>query len=170
MRTLEIEFTAEIKGIEFTHTFEFTDAETEQDVKEAIAEAYNEEQEEDENGNKPEDVTADDVEITGNDCTEPEINTNFDLYTYAEYYCNSDYQEIEVLKAAYACDVQPAYVDETYSGEFRDDADFAEETAHQLGLTDNQQQWPLNCIDWDQAAKELMYDYCEDNGHYFRNR
>lgn len=164
MRTLEIEFTTEIKGIEFTHTFEFTDAETEDDVKEAIAEAYNDQKEDEE-----EDVTADDVEIITNDCTEPELDNSFDLYTYAEYYCNSDNYEIEVLKAAYNCDVQPADIDEAYAGEFEDDADFAEETADQLGLTDNNQRWPLNCIDWHQAAKELMYDYCEDNGHYFRN-
>ncbi len=136
MRTLEIEFTAEIKGIEFTHTFEFTDCETEEDVKSAIAEAYNEEQEEDEEGNKPEEITADDIEIIGKDCNEPEIDTSFDLFTYAKYYCNSDNYDVEVLKAAYNCDVQPADVDEAYSGEFKDDEDFAEDMAEQTGLID----------------------------------
>jgi hypothetical protein len=164
MRTLEIEFTAIIKEIEFTHSFEFTDNESEDDVKEAICEAYNDQKEDDEV-----DITPDEVDIISNDCTDPEIDTNFDLYTYAEYYCNSNDHEIEVLKAAYNCGISATDVDEAYSGEYSDEAAFAEDMADQLGLTDNNQSWPLNCIDWDQAAKELMYDYCADSGHYFRN-
>lgn len=41
--------------------------------------------------------------------------------------------------------------------------------ADQLGAIDNSARWPQTCIDWEQAAKELRYDYSEDNGHYFRN-
>lgn len=59
--------------------------------------------------------------------------------------------------------------EEAYQGEYRSDEDFAEEMAEELGLIDNNLSWPHNCIDWECAAKELMYDYSEENGHYFRN-
>lgn len=29
--------------------------------------------------------------------------------------------------------------------------------------------WPNTCIDWEQAARELMCDYSESNGYYFRS-
>lgn len=59
-------------------------------------------------------------------------------------------------------------VEEAYMGEYENDEIFAEETAEQCGYEINNT-WPHNCIDWSHAARELMYDYFEDNGHYFRN-
>lgn len=59
--------------------------------------------------------------------------------------------------------------DEAYQGEYKDDEDFAREMADQLGSVDKNASWPMNCIDWEFAAKELMYDYFESNGHYFRS-
>ena len=59
--------------------------------------------------------------------------------------------------------------EEAYAGEFRDDADFAQDMADNLGAVDNNLSWPHNCIDWEQAAHELMYDYSEHDGYYFRN-
>jgi antirestriction protein len=56
---------------------------------------------------------------------------------------------------------------ESYQGEFDSDSDFAYDMAEQLGLIDHT--WPNNCIDWDHAALELMYDYFQINGHYFRS-
>ena len=38
--------------------------------------------------------------------------------------------------------------------------DYAEELAYECDLVDETVGWPLNCIDWDHAAKELKYDYC----------
>ncbi len=60
-------------------------------------------------------------------------------------------------------------VEEAYCGEFESDEKFAMEQADQLGLIDNDLQWPYTCIDWEQAAKELMFDYFESDGFYFRN-
>lgn len=61
--------------------------------------------------------------------------------------------------------------DEAYSGAFRTDEEFAEETAISIGAIDPRvgARWPHNCIDWEQAASELMQDYFEVNGHYFRS-
>ena len=75
----------------------------------------------------------------------------------------------DVVNAALACDVQLEDISEAYQGQFRNDTDFAQEMAEQLGDVKKDVQWPYTCIDWEHAAKELMYDYCEDSGHYFRN-
>ena len=75
----------------------------------------------------------------------------------------------DVISAAIDCDIQPVDIDEAYSGEYSSDEDFAEETAESCGMIDKSLSWPYTCIDWECAARELMYDYSEANGHYFRN-
>jgi antirestriction protein len=77
----------------------------------------------------------------------------------------------DVIDAAIECDVQLENVEEAYSGHFRSDEDFAEDMAEQCGNipTAGSSQWPLYCIDWTYAARELMYDYSESGGHYFRS-
>lgn len=37
--------------------------------------------------------------------------------------------------------------------------DYAQELAEDIGATNPDAQWPHTCIDWDQAARELQYDY-----------
>jgi antirestriction protein len=59
--------------------------------------------------------------------------------------------------------------EETYCGEFSSDEDFARDMAEQLGDIKKDVSWPYTCIDWEYASKELMYDYSESNGYYFRN-
>lgn len=58
---------------------------------------------------------------------------------------------------------------EAYQGEYSNDQDFAQSMAEELGLIKENVGWPYTCIDWEFAAKELMYDYSEENGFYFRN-
>ena len=58
--------------------------------------------------------------------------------------------------------------EEAYAGDFDSDKDFAMDMAEQIGF-ENPSNWPYNCIDWEFAGKELMYDYFEVDGHYFRN-
>lgn len=43
---------------------------------------------------------------------------------------------------------------------------YAQELAEDCGLIDSGAQWPNTCINWDQAARELQYDYtsCEIDG------
>lgn len=74
----------------------------------------------------------------------------------------------EVLEAAYECDIEPDRVEECYVGEFDSDSAFAFDMAEQIGEIPNDNHWPHYCIDWQYAARELMYDYCSSNGHYFR--
>lgn len=44
----------------------------------------------------------------------------------------------------------------TYESYFRT---YAEELADDIGAIPRDAQWPLTCIDWEQAARELRYDY-----------
>jgi len=37
--------------------------------------------------------------------------------------------------------------------------DYAMELAEDIGAIDLNARWPMTCIDWDQAARELQYDY-----------
>lgn len=37
--------------------------------------------------------------------------------------------------------------------------DYAQELAEDCGMIPADAQWPNNCIDWEQAARELRYDY-----------
>jgi hypothetical protein len=37
--------------------------------------------------------------------------------------------------------------------------EYARELADDLGMIDNSASWPMNCIDWSQAADELRVDY-----------
>lgn len=80
----------------------------------------------------------------------------------------------EEINQAYIDNVGEEYAEadqvaEAYQGEFRSDIDFAQELADQLGTVNESATWPMNCIDWEQAAREIMYDYFESNGFYFRN-
>ncbi|MFA5299495.1 MAG: hypothetical protein WC389_15000, partial [Lutibacter sp.] len=81
----------------------------------------------------------------------------------------SGYNELEVLENGLQADVQFSDIDEAYNGHFSNDEDFAYQMADELGYLDDKKSWPYTCIDWEQAAKELMYDYSENGGYYFRN-
>ena len=57
-------------------------------------------------------------------------------------------------------------IDEDYFEEY------AQELAQDIGAIGRDAQWPLNCIDWEQAAEELKGDYrtadYNGNTYYFR--
>lgn len=88
-----------------------------------------------------------------------------------EYGIDEKIYSDEIVQAFVDCFSQEdlEHLEESYSGSFRNDAEFAQDMADNVGPRMDDLQWPLTCIDWDQAAKELMYDYCKENGHYFRN-
>lgn len=79
----------------------------------------------------------------------------------------------EIIEAGLDCDVAPDNIEEAYQGEFDNDSDFAEQTCndiYDLGNMGNNGGWhPANYIDWERVAHDLMLDYCESNGFYFRN-
>lgn len=85
------------------------------------------------------------------------------------YYETSSLDDIKVWAAAHSCGIDFSNVEEAYQGSYKDDEDFAYETACQIGAINDKVNWPYTCIDWRHAARELMNDYCGDNGYYFRN-
>jgi|TARA_Y100000310_G_scaffold282497_1_gene303788 antirestriction protein len=59
--------------------------------------------------------------------------------------------------------------EEAYQGQWPNDEEFAQQMAEDCGLINESATWPNNCIDWEYASRELMYDYSEERGYYFRN-
>jgi len=59
--------------------------------------------------------------------------------------------------------------EEAYQGQYDNDVDLAQQLAEDCGYIETNLSWPHNCIDWEYAAKELMYDYSAEDGYYFRN-
>lgn len=63
-------------------------------------------------------------------------------------------------------------IEEAYCGQFQSDEEFAQDMVDNLGVKVGRNEpleWPMYCIDWEWAARELMMDYSEESGHYFRN-
>jgi len=170
MRYLEITFTYAINGMEEKQrTFDIAE-ETEKDVQQMIAEAE-QEQAEDERGEDEVKYSAEMVKIleANADLVPDEYNNLESIFDFAAAYSCTD-QDTEVIAAALYLSIEPKNIDEAYHGSFNNDEHFAKETAEQCGeYNQRDERWPKNCIDWELAAKELMYDYCEQNGHYFRN-
>ena len=73
------------------------------------------------------------------------------------------------IESAINCGVNLSDIDEAYQGKFGSDEHFAREMAEQLGELGRDAKWPHTCIDWEHAAHELMYDYSEDGGYYWRS-
>ncbi len=86
-------------------------------------------------------------------------------------FSNLDEEEREKIDAFVNCfggDIKQALekYEDAFAGQYDSDEDFAQDMAEQTGINLNQG-WPFNCIDWEQAARELMFDYHCDNGFYF---
>ena len=60
--------------------------------------------------------------------------------------------------------------EESFYGKFETDREFAEAFFFDfLDDKDILDKWPFNCIDWDDAASELMHDYFKVENFYFRH-
>ena len=80
----------------------------------------------------------------------------------------TSYLDAEVFEAAAELDIEPDMTEELYQGEYDNDEDFAYQLADDLGLVPEGNDWPSSYIDWSAAARDLMMDYGESGGHYFR--
>jgi hypothetical protein len=84
-----------------------------------------------------------------------------------EIFVESGYQGVEIDQ-----EVLDTFRD-VYAGVYQSRREFAMEMAEESGYDFTKEQWPATCIDWDYAARELMYDYWDENGacglHFFRN-
>lgn len=52
-----------------------------------------------------------------------------------------------------------ASFEDAYAGEWSGKQDFAQDLAEDIGALPHDYQWPTSCIDWEQATRELFYDY-----------
>ena len=73
----------------------------------------------------------------------------------------------DVIKAALACDVQPSDIAEAYQGKHGSDKDFVQQLMDDLGELPKLPTYVH--IDWERTAHDVMMDYSESDGHYFRN-
>jgi antirestriction protein len=88
-----------------------------------------------------------------------------EVYYYADT-CNGG--DKEVIDAGLDCEIPLDSIMNAYIGSYDSDSDFAYDMADQCGyINDISEQWPFCHVDWQAAAKALMYDNVESNGHYF---
>lgn len=60
-------------------------------------------------------------------------------------------------------------ISDSYYGTYDSDEEFAQQIAEDMGDIQEDVKWPYTAIDWELAARDLMYDFCEHDGYYFRN-
>ena len=145
--------------------FEVT-PDSEESIRDQIVEAHSEDIEpEDVEDIEPEDV--EDIEVSNwGDFDEYESLKDLEII-YEIFDINPTY-DLDVIDAGVACDISIEDIDEAYTGSYRDNEEFAEEMAESIGAIDRNAAWPVCYIDWERAANDLMMDYSEENGHYFR--
>jgi antirestriction protein len=95
-----------------------------------------------------------------------EYDLDADFFEYKDFLENT-YMDKGAVDAGLYLDIPLESIEEAYAGEFKSDADFAENMAEQCGLISDDAKWPHTCIDWERAALDLMMDYSEEKGYYF---
>ena len=89
---------------------------------------------------------------------------------YWEYLSAIEYSHLdaEVFASAAELGINYDMVEELYQGQYDSDEDFAYQQADDMGLVPDGNDWPTSYIDWERAARDLMMDYGESGGYYFR--
>jgi antirestriction protein len=103
--------------------------------------------------------------IPGSMICEGDLNVN--IYDFIDA-VNNSHIDYEVFLSAIESGIDWDSVEESYRGEAQSDEDFALEFAEETGFC-QPSEWPFYAIDWKAAARDLMYDYTEVDGHYFYN-
>lgn len=90
--------------------------------------------------------------------------------TREELLKNTSYDEdvIDAYLELAGADANIEELENSYQGKFDSNADFAQFMAEETADMPRDMNWPFYCIDWEWAAGDLMMDYEEVNGHYFR--
>lgn len=74
----------------------------------------------------------------------------------------------EGIKAGLELGISPERLEDSYSGKWDSDEDFAQDLVESCG--DIPRNLPCYIhIDWEGTARDIMMDYSEENGHYFRS-
>jgi antirestriction protein len=95
-----------------------------------------------------------------------EYDLSDDFWAYSEFLDNTALDQ-EAVDAGLDCDIPLDKIEDAYQGEFESDEDFAQQLAEDVGDLRDDLRWPYTCIDWEWAARDLMYDYTASDGHYF---
>lgn len=75
--------------------------------------------------------------------------------------------DIEIWEAGVDAGIDFEYIVEAYQGEFNNDIEFVQDLLDQIGdLPDLPNYIHIN---WEMTANDVMMDYSESNGSYFRN-
>ena len=89
-----------------------------------------------------------------------------DLYDYVNAIDSTGYDK-DVVDAAIDCEISIDDIDEAYNGRFNSDEDFTQNLLDDLGyIPKDFPSWIE--IDWEATASNVMQDYVESHGHYFR--
>jgi antirestriction protein len=95
-----------------------------------------------------------------------EYDLSGDFFAYSELMANT-HLDRDVIDAGLYLGLDLLQIEEAYRGQYDSDADFAEQFAEETGAVDSSLAWPYLCIDWEWAARDLMYDFSEHDHHYF---
>lgn len=75
--------------------------------------------------------------------------------------------ELEAFKAGLSLGIPADKVWDAYRGDFDSDEDFAEDLWENCGYLSEMPEFARNYIDWQAVARDLMFDFQEEDGHYF---
>jgi antirestriction protein len=74
----------------------------------------------------------------------------------------------DVIEAAIECDVVVSDIEEAYHGKFNNDEEFVQQLVEDIGDIPKDLPGYIH-INWERTARDVMMDYSESNGYYFRN-
>jgi hypothetical protein len=119
-----------------------------------------------------EDITQEDcdfeIHIDDGDLEDLGISNSDELYEFCDiFYSDNNSYEIEVFQAAYECDIPFEDVNEMYQGQWDDDETFVMRLLEDTGMIPSDLPNFIR-IDWETTAENVMDDYVEHRGHYFR--
>jgi hypothetical protein len=119
-----------------------------------------------------EDITQEDcdfeIHIDDGDLEDLGISNDDELYEFCDiFYSDNNSYEIEVFQAAYECDIPFEDIDEMYQGQWDDDETFVMRLLEDTGMIPSDLPNFIR-IDWETTAENVMDDYVEHRGHYFR--
>jgi hypothetical protein len=108
------------------------------------------------------------IHIDDGDLEDLGITNDDELYEFCDiFYSDNNSYEVEVFQAAYECDIPFEDIDEMYQGQWDDDETFVMRLLEDTGMIPSDLP-NFIYIDWERTAENVMDDYVEHRGHYFR--
>jgi|TARA_R100000789_G_C3017689_1_gene152785 hypothetical protein len=78
-----------------------------------------------------------------------------------------EWMGIDAIKSGLTAGITPDYFEESYNGEWDNDEEFTQELLESVGDIPSEMPWYV-CIDWKSTAINIMQDYVEEDGYYWR--